>query len=112
MVPAASIKVQLRDETGAALTRWSVCLGGEKLPPSSSVFACVDTDGNGHFSLKDVPTTGHWWLAVHNQGDRKRNLPPGPAFRSEEFNLAEPGRHDFDAQLNHADTTHRLKIQH
>ncbi len=112
MLPSAAIEGQLHDETGAALPGWAVCLCGEKLPPSSSVFACVDTDGNGHFSLKDVPTTGRWWLAAYSHGDRLRNLPPGPEFRSEEFNLAEPGRHDFVAQLNPVDTAHRLKIQH
>src|SRR5881394_3985382 len=43
MLPAAAIEGLLHDETGTVLTGWAVCLCGEKLPPSSSVFASVDT---------------------------------------------------------------------
>jgi hypothetical protein len=116
MLPSAAIEGELRDETGTPIVGWAVCLGGEKLPPSSSVFVSVDTDANGHFSLKDVPTTGRWWLTAYSHGDPKQQIRPGPEFRSPEFNLAEPGTHNFDAQLKRtqADTPRvlNLKIPH
>jgi hypothetical protein len=112
MLPAATIEGDLHDQKGAPIPGWAVCLSGENLPPSSSVFACVDTDVNGRFALSNAPTTGRWWLEVYRHADRKRNVPAGAEFRSEPFTLGEPGKYSFKAQLDEADPQHHLKIEY
>ena len=112
MLPAATIEGELHDEKGAVVPGWAVCLSGENLPPSSSVFTCVDSDEKGYFSVKDAPTTGRWWLEAYRHADRKRNLPASVEFRSERFTLAEPGKYQFKARLDEADPQHHLKIEY
>src|SRR3954471_22132617 len=87
------------------------CACPETLCRPPAAFACVDTDVNGYFSLKDTPTTGRWWLEAYRHAERDRKLPAGPEFGSERFTLAEPGRYQFKAQLDQADSQHQLKIE-
>ena len=104
MLPAAKITGRLRDEGGSALTNWSVCFVGEKLPPSSNVFEQTDTDVDGQFQFANLPTNGRWWFTAERHSERKE-------FRSEEFTLPTPGVYAFEVQWNSTSPTSGLMIR-
>ena len=64
MLPASVIRGHLADPLHRLPAKVSLCLVGQKLPPSSSALACVDLGENGEFQFTDVPVGYSWWLEV------------------------------------------------
>jgi len=62
--PASLIRGQLADPSYRLPPKVTLCLKGEKLPPFSSVLACVDLLENGEFEFPDVPVGFAWWFEV------------------------------------------------
>jgi hypothetical protein len=61
---ASLVRGHMSDPSHQLPSKVSLCLRGEKLPPSSSVLACVDLDKNGEFEFADVPVGFAWWFEV------------------------------------------------
>jgi len=103
MLPAATVEGQLQDENGQPITQQSICLGGDKLPPSSSVLACVETRTNGHFRFENVPTIGRWWFSLSRPNERRQ-------LRSEEFNFVRDFNEPFALRLNPGDNARGISV--
>jgi len=73
LLPAAHLIGRFVAEGGQPLAGQKICIGGEKLPPSSSVLMCTETDGDGRFEFKEVPTIGQWWFTAFLR-DQKREI--------------------------------------
>lgn len=92
---AASLEGTLRTASKDLPEKFSLCLGGEKLPPASSVLGCTELKEEGRFEFKDVPVGHTWWFEA---SWRKRS--DWQSARSKPFVLKEAGsrsvRVEFD----------------
>jgi hypothetical protein len=64
MRPAGRVSGKLVDEQGKPLPGYSVSLTGADLAPASSVWASCKADGQGRFTLEDIPTTHRFQFEV------------------------------------------------
>jgi hypothetical protein len=62
--PASLIKGRLADPLHELPVQLTLCLKGDKLPPSSNVLACADLAEDGEFQFADVPVGYSWWFEI------------------------------------------------
>jgi len=65
MVPAARVEGTLVDHLGRPVSDCDLWLTGDELPPSSSVVAGAKTDGDGRFTIADLPCKAFWFTLRH-----------------------------------------------
>jgi len=88
--PASLLRGHLEDPARRLPPKTSLCLKGEKLPPSSSALACVDLLENGEFVFVDVLVGFNFWFeASWREKDTWKTLrsPPLKASASTAKNL-------------------------
>ena len=61
MLPAATIKGRIVDQTGRAVPGQKLYISGEELPPSSNVLSSATTDKQGRFAIDRVPLKPYWF---------------------------------------------------
>jgi hypothetical protein len=85
LLPASAIRGRLLDPSRRLPAKFSLCLSGDKLPPSSSVLACVESPKDGNFHFEEVPVGYGWWLELSwREGDARKTL------RSKPLSVAAP----------------------